>query len=198
MNSMRFSEMEFNEQVMLLAFLPLLGATAHMSIAVVVAVAGVITTLVVRLVARTVVDRFGESARWTILIATGLTIPYLLTVGVQFVIPLPSVGVMYVYLVGVTPMIYLGVGTEDATPGITPVLVRYTILVIVFGLVREVFGNGSLFGYAIPWLDGQAPVGIVATNAGALLVFAIAAFLGHVVPKVLNQRNSSVAQRGEA
>lgn len=195
MNSVRVSEMRFNELVMLMAFLPLLGATSHVATAIIAGIVGVVTTGAVWLVARTGIEKLGETVRWAILVATGLTVPYVLTAGAQFLVPLPPSSTIYLYLVGVTPMVYLGVRSDERVHAIVPVLVRYILLMVAFALVRELLGHGSLLSYAIPGLDGQPPIGFLASNAGALLVFAVVMFGGQMIPSTSRSASASITQR---
>ena len=181
MDFKRFSEMTPIEQVLLLAFLPLLGATAHLGAALVAAAIGVVTTLCVLHASRVATERFGETSRWTVLVATGIGASHFLTTAAVFLTPVPRVAIPYLYLIGVTPLVYIGVNQPDVSATVVPMLVRFLVLAVGFGAAREILGSGTLLGWWLPMFDGQAPVGILASPAGALLLFATAAFLSFLV-----------------
>ena len=181
MNMKRFSELTPVEQTLLLGFLPLLGATANLGTALVAALVGVITTLCVLLASRIATERFGETARWTVLVATGIGVSYFLTTAAGFFVPISSGATLYLYLIGLTPLVYIGVRRPAVPSIIVPTLVRFFILAVSIGTIREVFGSAALLGMRLPMFDGQAPIGILSSPAGALLVFASVAFLSGLV-----------------
>lgn len=196
MSMKRFSELTPVEQTLLLGFLPLLGATAHLGVALVAAVVGVITTLCVLLASRVATERFGKSARWTVLVATAIGVSHFLTAAAVFLVPLPPGAHLYLYLIGVTPLIYIGVQTPEVASPVAPMLARFFVLAVSLGTVREVLGRAALLGWKLPILDGQPPVGILATPAGALLIFATMALFSFIVRARATSNATAETQEG--
>lgn len=164
------------EQVLLLGFIPVLGASSHVGAALVAIVIGVCTALVIRAVAMRIPARMGESTRWTVLFAVGLALPYGLVLLAEFAVPLPAAVRVPLALVGAAPLVYAGVAGPGRPPRTQGLLWRYVVIMLGLGIAREGLGHGTLLGQPL-MVDGAVPFGILATPAGALLLAAALAWL---------------------
>lgn len=181
----QFQTMNRTEKVLLLGFLPLLGATGELGTAVAAAIIGFVTAMTVWGVSRLVPEHHGEIAHWSVLLAVGFSLAYLFSVVAGYVVPIPRSSSLYLYLIGATPLVYIGAAgrtaeTEQPVRYRTQLLLHYAILAPVFGIVRELLGRGTLLGTVI-FPHGMIPVGILSTGTGALLLFAGTAFLSRAV-----------------
>ncbi|TVR32715.1 MAG: hypothetical protein EA404_06895 [Spirochaetaceae bacterium] len=176
----RFEELTRLEQVLLLGIIPILGATAAVGAALTAALVGVVSSLVVWLASRLIPAQVGHTTRWGTLVALGLGLSYALSNIAGYVVPIPSAALVYLYLVGATPLVYVGAGTLYSTRDYLLVLLRYAVVVIGFAVIREPLGQGSVLGIDV-WQPGLVPVGILASGTGALLLFASVAFVNHLV-----------------
>ncbi len=176
----RFEELTRLEQVLLLGFIPILGATAAVGAALTAALVGVVSSIVVWLASRVIPAKVGHTTRWGTLVALGLGLSYALSIIAGYVVPIPSAALVYLYLVGATPLVYVGAGTLYSTRDYVLVLLRYAVVVIGFAVIREPLGRGTVLGFDV-WEPGLVPVGILASGTGALLLFASVAFVNHLV-----------------
>ncbi|TVQ38437.1 MAG: hypothetical protein EA384_09475 [Spirochaetaceae bacterium] len=175
----RFEELTSLEQVLLLGFIPILGATSSLGAALAAAVIGVLSAVLVWLAARLIPASVGNTTRWGTLVALGIGLSYGLSLSAAYLVPLPAAALVYLYLAGATPLVYFGAGSACTVRQCSLLLLRYVAVVLAFGVVREALGNGTLLGVDL-WQPGVIPAGILASGTGALLLFAGVAFVSHM------------------
>lgn len=169
-----FERLTRNEQVLLLGFLPLLGATTHAGAALIGTVIVVLGLWVLRRVATRIGGRFESASAWAVYAALGYGLAYLVTAVMTFVLPVPESTRIYLHLSGLTPLVFIGVSPDRSRRERIAICLRFAGLMALFGVVRESLGHGTLFGMPL-WPSRAIPFGLLATSAGAFIVFAAAA-----------------------
>jgi hypothetical protein len=168
------------EQVLLLGFLPLLGATTQLSTAIMAAILVMLVTLILGLVSRRIPATRDDSLAWPLYAALGLAIAYVLTTAARYWMPLPDAVVPYLYVSGLTPLVFTGNIQGPLREHRTQLIFRFVLLMLGFGLLRESLGSGTLLGKTV-WQDAAIPVGLLAQASGGLLVVAATAMIDSVV-----------------
>ena len=191
----KFDELTRLEQVLLLGFVPILGATTTFGIALAGTVIGILVALVVYAASRLIPQATGQNTRWILLPALAFGLTYGLASVTRFVTPLPIDGPFYLYLTAATPLVYVGAGTMYKPAEFRGVLARFALVMLLFGLVRETLGQGTLLRYYV-WEAGTTPAGILATASGGLLVFASVALSAAVLRNAL-QHQKRLPQQAE-
>lgn len=183
------------EQVLLLAFLPVLGATGQFGTALAAAVTGSIAAITVAGSATFIPGQYDRSVRWVILLAIGFGLSYLLTTLAVYLVPIPQRVRIYLYLTGATPLVYAGAGTYIKYKKLMGFLVRYIVIIIAFGFIRELLGSGSLFGTVV-FADGFVPVGLFAGSSGALFLWASLAYISNIMSRRLASTDVDIQKEG--
>lgn len=165
------------EQSVLLGILPLLGLTARAAEAVVAVVGVAAIAVVLSVVAKAIRETISPEFTRPILAALGLGLAYILYAVSPYVLPVGADSGMYVLLLGVSPLVYIGcMGNENAPP-MLPAIIRFSVVALVIGVARELIAFGTLFDMQVIPVDA-APYGAanLAPNAflfiGALIVVA--------------------------
>lgn len=182
----KFDQLTRLEQVLLLGFIPILGATTTFGIALAGVVIGIVVSLAVWGASLLIPHAAGENTRWILLPALAFGLTYGLASVARFVTPLPSGGPLYLYLIAATPLVYAGAGTLYRPAEFRGVLARFALIMLLFGLVRETLGQGTLLRYYV-WAAGTTPAGILATASGGLLLFASVALSASVLRSALQR-----------
>ncbi|TVQ98725.1 MAG: hypothetical protein EA403_13855 [Spirochaetaceae bacterium] len=159
------------ERIVLLGLVTLLGATGTLltalagltiSAAAALAVCGV--NAVVRITA-------GESpfARWSLLISVGFIISWLLASLAPFVVVVPDGAILFLQLAGVSPIVFYAVAQKVSARDALIGWAQFGVLLLTAGVVREVFGRGTIAGYLAPG-GFVIPADFFASPMGAFLV----------------------------
>jgi len=167
------------EQSLLLGCLPLLGATAHAGAAVTAILILAVATLFVRVAARTTANRFDAPARCAIVAAVAFAIAYAITVLAGFMMAVPANATPWLLATGLTPLVFCHVSDHMPAPVCRGHLQRVCVLTLIFGLIREPLGSGTLFGDVL-WQGGIIPFGLLGSSAGAFFLLGAVA-LGDAV-----------------
>lgn len=165
------------EQSVLLGILPLLGLTARAAEAVVAVVGIAAIAVVLSVVAKAIRGTISPEFTRPILAASGLGLAYILYAVGPYVLPVSADSGLYVLLLGVTPLAYIGCMGDEHAPAMVPALVRFSVVALALGVVRELIAFGTLFDLQLVPVD-LAPYGAanLAPNAflfvGALIIVA--------------------------
>lgn len=181
-----FERLTRNEQVLLLGFLPLLGATSQLGAALIAAVVIAVAAVVVRVAAGLIAGRLTQNAEWAIYAALGYGSAYAVTTLMVYVVPVSPEFILYLHLSGLTPLIFSGVSNTRTNRDLTALLLHCGGLALAFGLLRESLGSGALFGMPL-WPAGTIPFGLLESHTGALILFAAAAFPNALYARFLHR-----------
>lgn len=165
------------EQSVLLGILPLLGLTARAAEAVVAVVGVAVISAVLYAVAKVIRGTISPEFTFPILVALGLGLAYIGYAVGPYVLPVSAGAELYVLLLGVTPLAYVGCLGDEHAPAAVPALVSFSVVAVALGVLREIIAFGTLFGIQLIPVD-LVPYGAanLAPNAflfvGALIVVA--------------------------
>ncbi len=169
-----FDRLTPNEQVLLLGFLPLLGATTQLGAALTASLVVVACMLALHALHGRLGDRLDPGPLWALHAAVSYGIAHGLVALMGFVVPFSETAALYLRLSGWTPLAFCGACGGRSPRQLRELGLRFVGWALLFGLVRETLGSGTLLGRAL-WTPGTAPVGLFATSAGALVLMGLAA-----------------------
>lgn len=139
------------ERVALLGLLTLLGATTTLPTAVaamVVSLAAAVAATALGRLTR-VIPEIPEVVRWSLLIAVGFGVSWLLTELAPQVLPVRTGAIPYLRLAGIAPIVFLGEARETTVRDQLMSWFVYIAMLAKMGFFRELFGNGTIWGYLV-------------------------------------------------
>ena len=161
------------EKAVLLGLIPLLGATADSYTASgALFTAAAVSLLVYALNLAAKKTTIPYSAKWALLAAAGFSAGWVLSGLIPFVLPVPDSSVFYFRLIGVSPVVYFAAGDNVSFSDAVQVNLIFLALLPVTGLIREILGNGTVFGYLVS-SDFTIYSGIFAEPAGAFFIIGL-------------------------
>lgn len=176
------------ERVSLLGLVTLLGATTTLPTAVAalgvsaVAAAGIL--LAVAVTAR--IPDLPPGARWVVLVAAGFGVSWVAADLAPVLLPVRSSAMVYLRLAGVAPILFLPAVTGTTVRAVAADWAYFAVFVVKLGVIREVFGVGTIWGYLV--LNRfTIPADFMAAPVGAFLLIG-AGILGtrlvaHMAPR---------------
>ena len=170
-----FEKCSRTEQLLLLGFLPLLGATTHLSTALAGIVIVVVAYNLVRALASRLPARNDDSIAWILFAAVAFAVAITITHIARYGGAIPDRAVHYLYLSGFTPLVFAGIAKGNHRAD-WHTLIRFSLLMLGFGIAREALGSGTLLGNIL-WSHAAIPIGILSIESGALLLFATVAMI---------------------
>lgn len=141
------------EQSVLLGILPLLGLTARAAEALVAVVGIVVIAVVLKGVAKAMRETVAPEFATPILAAIGLGLAFILYAVGPYVLPLSPGAGLYVLLLGVTPLAYVGCMGNQEAPPMMPALLSFSAVAAVLGVLRELLAFGTLFDLQLIAVD---------------------------------------------
>ena len=157
------------EKVMLMGLLPLLGATNNLKQALITAVSAILIALLIKFFARFISER--KDYHWYLLIGVGITLSYIFYIAIIDMFPNLEIYVNnYLLLLGVTPIIYIGVSKSRV--GFFSYQKDFFLLMVFVGALREILGKGTFFSINLT-PAGYPPLGFVKDFPGAFLIVSI-------------------------
>ena len=157
------------ERALLLAFLPVLGASAYLATALGAVLIMVVAALAIRGLARLLPATCSPATAWPLFVTLGFTIAQVVAGAVAWILPLAPDQMLWLHLTGLTPAVFIGVSEHGAAGAPVATLGRCCTLVLLFAVIREPIGSGTLLGLGSgAWI----PFGILSSSAGALLLAA--------------------------
>lgn len=167
------------EKVMLMGLLPLLGATNNLKQALITAISAVLIALLLKVFSGFISKK--EDYHWFLLFGIGLSLSYIFYIGIMNLFPSLELYLNnYLLLLGVTPLIYIGVSKEKTK--FFTYQKDFLILMIFVGAVREILGRGSIFSIQLT-AAGYPPLGFVKDFPGAFLILSIIYLLVELLRK---------------
>ena len=173
-----FEKCSRTEQVLLLGFLPLLGATTHLATALAGIAVVVLAYYLVRALATRLPAKDDDSIAWILFAAVAFAVAITITHIARYWGAIPDRAVPYLYLSGFTPLVFSGLGKGSNRTDLHTLL-RFSLLMLGFGIAREALGSGTLLGNIL-WSHAAIPIGILSLESGALLLFATVAMIDAV------------------
>jgi hypothetical protein len=170
-----FEKCSRTEQVLLLGFLPLLGATTHLTTALAGIVIVVVAHNLVRALASRLPAKDDDAIAWILFAAVGFATAIAITHLARYWVAIPDRAIPYLYLSGFTPLVFAGIAKGNHRAD-WRTLIRFGMLMLGFGIAREALGSGTLLGNIL-WSHAAIPIGILSLESGALLLFATAAII---------------------
>ena len=159
------------EKVMLMGLLPLLGATNSLKQALITAVSAVLIALLIKFFARFISER--KDYNWYLLIGVGITFSYIFYIAIIDMFPNLEIYVNnYLLLLGVTPIIYIGVSASKSEINFFSYQKDFFLLMVFVGALREILGKGTFFSISLT-SAGYPPLGFVKDFPGAFLIVSI-------------------------
>lgn len=178
------------ERVVLLGLVTLLGATVTVVTAVAALAISAAAALVVCGIGRILrpSEKVSDAVRWSVLLTVGFGISWILGPLASYVAPVPERAVLFLQLSGVAPIVYYGVARRDGagSDGDARVdslrsWVLFGVILLGTGLVREVFGRGTILGYLI--ITGYAiPADFMGSPVGAFLMAGAIVLAARLLP----------------
>ncbi len=170
-----FEKLSRTEQVLLLGFLPLLGTTAHLTTALAGIGIVVVAHCLVRSLATLIPAKNDDAIAWILFAAVAFAAAITITHIARYWVAIPDRAIPYLYLSGFTPLVFAELG-KGSTRADWRILIRFSLLMLGFGIAREALGSGTLLGNML-WSYAAIPIGILALESGALLLFATVAMI---------------------
>ena len=180
------------EQSVLLGILPLLGLTARVAEALVAVVSVAVITVVLSAVAKAIRGNITPEFTTPILAALGLGLAYIVYAVGPFVLPVSADSALYVLLLGVTPLVYIGCLGNEHSPPMLPALVRFSVVALVLGVVRELIAFGTLLEMQMIPVE-LAPYGAANLAPNAFLFVGVLIILARLVKKNGGETNKEAA-----
>lgn len=162
-------EMNATERAVLLGFVPLLGASGQLSVGLAALVTCSIVAVLTRLLNRATAPSIGDAMRWPLLFAVGLAVAFVVFSLAGYVLPVSERILPYVLISGISPICYYGCATRVSGRELGVVLARFGVLILVFGVIREPLGRGTLAGFEVLG-GGDVPMSLMSTSPGAFVL----------------------------
>ena len=177
------------ERVVLLGLVTLLGTTTTFTAAlaglVVSAVAGLMVCGVAYLLRPS--ERVTEAVRWSVLVAVGFGVSWILGTLAPYVVPIPEAVLVYLRIAGIAPIVYFALARDITPREALFSWAEFGLLLLAAGAVREVFGRGTLLGNLVA-RDFTIPADFFAAPVGAFLVPAFVVLGVRLVHRYLARR----------
>lgn len=190
------------ERVVLLGLVIILGATGNVLTAAVALAISALAALLVCGVGRLVrtSETVTEFVRWSILFTVGFGVAWIAGSLASYLLPIPERAVLYLRIAGLSPIVYYAVARRGASPAegaLRESLLSWVVFAVILlgtGLVREVFGRGTVLGFLIV-TGWTIPADFLASPVGAFLV-AGAIILGSRVFAGVSSRTGATTEGG--
>ena len=175
------------EQVLLLGLLPILGGSRNLLTAVIVTAVFVLIALLSRMISRIIKIEALADAHWIFLLAFGISIAYVCYLATAYLYPeVYQYSGMYILLVGVTPLTYIGCKEEVSFSSLWKKINVFFVAILLVAFFRELIGFGSIVGRDLMEV-GFAPLSIFGQSAGGFVIlgtiwilFRLLAVLGKI------------------
>jgi hypothetical protein len=176
------------ERVVILGLLPLLGASSSAAAALAALLLTVVAAFVV--FGMGFLLRLGKdlpgAMRWSILFSCGFGTAWLGSHVVSYLLPVPLSALLYLQLSGLTPIVYLAVGTGVSSRELGINWALFATALPAIGVLREFLGKGTLFGYLIAG-NLAIPADFFASPVGAFLAVGALVFAARIASRLLRQ-----------
>ncbi len=175
------------EQVLLLGLLPILGGSRNLLTAVIVTAVFVLIALLSRMISRIIKIEALADSHWIFLLAFGISIAYVCYLATAYLYPeVYQYSGMYILLVGVTPLTYIGCKEEVSFSSLWKKINVFFVAILLVAFFRELIGFGSIVGRDLMEV-GFAPLSIFGQSAGGFVIlgtiwilFRLLAVLGKI------------------
>ncbi len=166
-------------RILLLGLLPLLGGTAQVKTAVLLAIICLIIAFITRIAYNIGAKHLSDNSLWILLIAIGLSLANVFYQLLPIVLPFTANYVnLYFLLTGVTPLVYGGCRKISYSDFISGKLI-FVLLMLLTSISREFLGQGTILGRELieiellPFMTGPIGAFVILGTIGILLELGI-------------------------
>ncbi len=187
------------EQVVLMGLVTVLGATVTVYTAVAALVVSAAAAIVVCGIGPFLrqTDTMTPAIRWSILIAVGFAVSWILGSIAPWILPIPERAQLFLRISGLMPIIFHAdaarvSGTTDWKTESLRSWIIFGMVVLATGLLREVLGRGTIAGFLL--FSGWAiPADFFSSPVGAFIVPATVILLARVYTSLQGERSGAVS-----
>lgn len=180
------------EKAVLLGLVTLAGSSSTLIAAIAGITVSAAAALIVCLLSLALkpLDRDSHWLRWSLLLSAGFGTSWLLAGIVPYLLPIPSGTRIFLQIAGVSPIVFYGVSGKVSARESAGVWAYFGAAMIASGIVRELLGRGTLFGY-LPGGSYTIPADFMAGPIGAFLTAGTMILAARIVALLRAQRSAA-------